>query len=499
MANYVISERLKLQTDVCEKKKFEKYVQKYQSIAVQILETCYREDWKLTMFSLIRELAKWKESCVTIAMTMKNKQFLQLRACCDVNSQAWSTYHGEDLDLDEHQGNFYEKWLSPKIRCRMDMIGYLLFLTAYSVLLVTYLSAKTFHFLEGVVIAYMLIFFLKELDQCCSKMCRNSKLCREYIMDPFNIIDLVTIVISFAAWELRWAAFHLHDEQEWMKSARYLLSLNFMLYMFRFLEFFYLSKFLGPILVFIRHMVKTFLHFLLILMIFLVAYAVASESILYPETELTPDNVYNIFRKAFWAMMGEYWLDEISGDDCASNSTVYNNLTNQRCPTADGRFTVPVLLGIYVVFVQILMFNLLIALFTNAITENESKRDQIWRYQRLQLTMQYSETRLLLPPFTPLIFWLNSRVGNPFISRIPKQKIDLKHFEHTAAQKIIKKIMDYSLGKDHLDEEKKVNIKSVDATTKEILQLLKKERRGSVTFRAAQTNEMPAEKHIALI
>ncbi|KAH9512543.1 hypothetical protein Btru_038748 [Bulinus truncatus] len=336
-------------------------------------------------------------------------------------------------------------------------------------------------------------------------MCRNSKLCWEYMKDPFNIIDQVTITISFAAWGLRWAAFLLPDERRWMISARYLLSFDFMLYMFRFLEFFYQNKFLGPILVFFRHMVKTFLHFLLILMIFLVAYAIASESILYPETELTPINVYNIFRKGFWAMIGEYWLDEISGDDCANDSNVHNNLTNQRCPTADGRFTVPVLLGLYAVFVQILMFNLLIALFT--------QRDQIWRYQRFQLTMQYSETRILLPPFTPLIIFLNSRVGNPFISTIPEQYIALKHFEHTAAQKIIKKIIDYRiknvskstvlkfilstiitihcLGKDLLDAEKKVNINSVDATTKEILQLLKKERRGSVTSEATQKNEMP--------
>ncbi|KAH9512542.1 hypothetical protein Btru_038746 [Bulinus truncatus] len=324
-------------------------------------------------------------------------------------------------------------------------------------------------------------------------MClRNSKQCWEYIMDPFNIIDQVTMVTSFAAWMLRWAALLQPDEQKWMTSARYLFSFDFMLYMFRFLEFFYLSKFLGPILVFIRHMVKTFLHFLLILMIFMIAYAIASESILYPETELTPVNVYNIFRKGIWAMMGEYWLDEISGDDCGGNSNVYlNNLTNQRCPTTDGRFTVPVLLALYAVFVQILMFNLLIALFTNAITENESKRDQIWRYQRLQLTMQYSETRILLPPFTPLFFWLDSRVGNPFISTISEDYIAVKHFEHTSAQKIIKKIIDYSLDKDLLDEEKKVKINTIDTTMKEILQLLKKERRGSVTSEATQTNERP--------
>ncbi|KAH9512539.1 hypothetical protein Btru_038739 [Bulinus truncatus] len=343
-------------------------------------------------------------------------------------------------------------------------------------------------------------------------MClRNSKQCWEYIMDPFNIIDQVTMVTSFAAWMLRWAALLQPDEQKWMISARYLLSFDFMLYMFRFLEFFYLSKFLGPILVFIRHMVKTFLHFLLILMIFMIAYAIASESILYPETELTPVNVYNIFRKGIWAMMGEYWLDEISanfaGDDCGANSNVYlNNLTNQRCPTTDGRFTVPVLLALYAVFVQILMFNLLIALFTaslpnsNAITENESKRDQIWRYQRLQLTMQYSETRILLPPFTPLFFWLDSRVGNPFISTISEDYIAVKHFEHISAQKIIKKIIDYSLGKDLLDEEKKDIIAQKETQDTEIEEKedIEIEETEDTEFEETQDTEIEATEDIEI-
>ncbi|KAK6995440.1 transient receptor potential cation channel subfamily M member 2, partial [Biomphalaria glabrata] len=140
---------------------------------------------------------------------------------------------------------------------------------------------------------------------------KNLKRSWRYIYDPFNILDMLSITIAILAWSLRWAAYTKPEEERLMIAARYLLCLNFMLYMFRFLEFFYQNKFLGPILVLIINMVKTYIYFLLILAIFWVTYSVVSESILFPEKELEADIVYSVFRRGFWAMMGEYFLDEI--------------------------------------------------------------------------------------------------------------------------------------------------------------------------------------------
>uniref|UniRef100_A0A2C9LAM2 Ion transport domain-containing protein n=1 Tax=Biomphalaria glabrata TaxID=6526 RepID=A0A2C9LAM2_BIOGL len=168
---------------------------------------------------------------------------------------------------------------------------------------------------------YLVIFFVKEFDQCCSKICKGFHQCWYYITDPFNILDLLSIVIAIIAWTLRWMAYVVPEEEKLMTAARYLLCLDFMLYMFRFLEFFYQNQFLGPILVVIRRMVNTYIHFLLILAIFLVAYSIVSESLLYPEQELKADIFYKVFHKGFWAMMGEYFLDEI--EDSTGNDTLF--------------------------------------------------------------------------------------------------------------------------------------------------------------------------------
>ena len=52
-------------------------------------------------------------------------------------------------------------------------------------------------------------------------------------------------------------------------------------------------------------------NFMIILLIFVLAYAVASESLLYPESELGWQRLYHLPRKAYWQVFGELFLDEI--------------------------------------------------------------------------------------------------------------------------------------------------------------------------------------------
>uniref|UniRef100_A0A2C9LXH9 Ion transport domain-containing protein n=1 Tax=Biomphalaria glabrata TaxID=6526 RepID=A0A2C9LXH9_BIOGL len=383
----------------------------YEDIAINVLDSCYSKDNRITWILLTKSVEILNESCITLALKTRNKLFLQQEACVAVNHASWHFYIGNDLDFSKLKHGIKESLFSPRGRCRMDMISYLLFLTAYSILLVSTLSKTTFHWLEAVVMGYLVTFFVRELDQCCKSL----KQCKAYIYDPFNILDQLSIAMAFIAWSLRWAAYVIPEEERLMIAARYLLCLNFMLYMFRFLEFFYQNKLLGPMLVVIRNMVETYINFLLILMIFWVAYSVVSESILFPEKEIKKDILYYVFRRGFWAMMGEYFLDEVehfSDNACISPNSA--NSSTKSCATADGRYTIPILLAAYVLFVQILMFNLLVALFNNAISDNEAKRDMIWRYQTFLLTMQYAESKILLPPFLPFIFLLNGKSGNPF-------------------------------------------------------------------------------------
>ena len=49
--------------------------------------------------------------------------------------------------------------------------------------------------------------------------------------------------------------------------------------------------------------------------------------------------------------------------DCTGDPLLYGNSTLPRCPTAVSRYVVPILMGFYVLFCNILLLNLLIAMF----------------------------------------------------------------------------------------------------------------------------------------
>ncbi|KAI8782310.1 transient receptor potential cation channel subfamily M member 5, partial [Biomphalaria glabrata] len=313
---------------------------------------------------------------------------------------------------------------------------------------------------------------------CCQELCTSPKQCLTYFFDPFNILDNLSLTIAFTAWALRWMAFVFPEEDRLMIAARYFMGLDFMLYMFRFLEFFYQNKFLGPILVVIRNMVNTYINFLLILTIFLVTYSIVSESILYPEQELNVDIFHKVFHIGFWAMMGDYSLDKLesSKEDCQMPQ---KNESKEACPTTHGKYSISIFLGAYVLFIQILMFNLLIALFNNAISENDIKRDMIWRYQRFQLTKQYSGSKILLPPFLLLIFVLCDKCNNPFKSKESKRESELKDFERGAVQKFINRIAKGSFGREVSDDDKKNKDKEITKMAAKIAEILQKKRQES--------------------
>ncbi|CAL1542669.1 unnamed protein product [Lymnaea stagnalis] len=208
------------------------------------------------------------------------------------------------------------------------------------------------------------------------------------------------------------------------------------------LENFYAFKKLGPVWIMITKMMEVTMPFLMILLVFFIAYAISSESLLYPETQISGPFFFNLFRKGFWAMFGEFLLEEleVKGSDCTKNYSSYTDFETLRCPTEYGRYVVPILLGIYIIFVQILLFNLLISLFNSIISKTGSKRNSYWTYQKFQQTFKYTISLFPLPPMTFVYFLLKK--NSPYLSKSLFSRgiyIDPK-FKETKAKQYLKDI-----------------------------------------------------------
>lgn len=59
---------------------------------------------------------------------------------------------------------------------------------------------------------------------------------------------------------------------------------------------------------------RDLLYFVLILLVFITAYGLAAQAILYPNAALEFELIQSIFEKAYFQIYGELYLDEIKGE-----------------------------------------------------------------------------------------------------------------------------------------------------------------------------------------
>ena len=138
------------------------------------------------------------------------------------------------------------------------------------------------------------------------------------------------------------------DCKECVEAGRIVLSICVMMFWFRILHIFSVHKELGPKLVMIGRMVSSYIFlklascslnssvtsyevelflplwyislqmvdlafFVIILMVFIIAYGVASQVILYPNSDFGLELIRDVLKKPYFQMYGELFLEEIEG------------------------------------------------------------------------------------------------------------------------------------------------------------------------------------------
>ncbi|XP_041372305.1 transient receptor potential cation channel subfamily M member-like 2 [Gigantopelta aegis] len=288
-------------------------------------------------------------------------------------------------------------YTAPVIIFYLNVISYLLFLMLYSyILLVQFRSA--FSIYEGVLIGWVFTIFVEEIRQVFMGTATSlrSKIA-SYFTDSWNILDVITLVLFTVGMILRFI-----PGDNFLEAARVILALNLVSFFLRILHIFSVNKQLGPKLVMIRRMLEDLLSFVIILMVFILAYAIASEAILYPNTPFDPYLLFYTIRKAYWTVYGELFLNEleaVDGVECTSDPLLYADHKAVRCPSTVGRYLVPVLMGIYILLTNVLLLNLLIAMFSYTFQKIQDKTNDYWNYHRFLLVVEYHSRPPLPPPF----------------------------------------------------------------------------------------------------
>ncbi|KAI8767334.1 transient receptor potential cation channel subfamily M member 2, partial [Biomphalaria glabrata] len=456
LAAAFLKRKAKVEKNHIVKSGYKEAVQQYQNLAATFVDACYDRDQEMTLKMITRKMKQFKDqSCIDMALSSENMDFLVQPACVTLQRRVWRwgnlwDFHTENPEpekllwrkqsksasktddttlpnkvnstvIDEPEKEIKKKYEQESIRTALKCyylllcvpmtmfalngIGLLIFIYFFGLTLLGRFEQHKFHWLDAYLVSFVTVIIAEEIYEFVLAVKEKKKLA--YIVSGWNIVDLSSVTLFVIGTGLRLGAFYSSDITLYnLASIAY--SLDFIMFTLRLLHNCYSNPVLGPTCAMIIKTVGILTRFLYILAIFWASYAIASEAVLYPNSVLSYLTFFQLFRKAYWQMFGELFLNEIDAGrpedtnslQCTNDASLYGTYELLRCPTSLGRYYVPILLGAYVMFTNVLLTSLITASFTKSIEKIQQKATKLWRFQFFLLTRDFSRVLFLPLPFT---------------------------------------------------------------------------------------------------
>ncbi|XP_055055069.2 transient receptor potential cation channel subfamily M member 3 isoform X4 [Misgurnus anguillicaudatus] len=281
---------------------------------------------------------------------------------------------------------------------------------------------------EWIVIAYIFTNGIEKMREIL--MSEPGKLLQKvkvWLQEYWNVTDLMAILIFSIGMVLRL------QEPPLMSYGRVIYCVNIIYWYIRLLDIFGVNKYLGPYVMMIGKMMIDMMYFVIIMLVVLMSFGVARQAILNPNEDPSWMLARNIFFMPYWMIYGEVFADQIdhvnsrklhhkvndklwlgenyirtqgtgrtSGPShiapCGQNITNEDGVIVALPPCKTGAWIVPAIMACYLLVANILLVNLLIAVFNNTFFEVKSISNQVWKFQRYQLIMTFHERPVLPPP-----------------------------------------------------------------------------------------------------
>ncbi|XP_042350815.1 transient receptor potential cation channel subfamily M member 2 [Plectropomus leopardus] len=226
------------------------------------------------------------------------------------------------------------------------------------------------------------------------------KKARMYIQDLWNILDVLSIVLFIIGLTFRLTT-------ELFYAGKILLCIDFVVFCLRLMAIFTISRTLGPKIIIVRRMMMDMFFFMFLLSIWVVAYGVAKQGILIHNDNrldwILRGAVYEPYRIIFGDFPTNIDYAAFDINTCSMNGT---DPLKPKCPVlnenqmpAFPEWLTIIMLCVYLLFANILLLNLLIAIFNFTFQEVQDNTDRIWKFQRYELIKEYHSRPAAPPPF----------------------------------------------------------------------------------------------------
>ncbi|XP_060705253.1 transient receptor potential cation channel subfamily M member 4a isoform X5 [Hemiscyllium ocellatum] len=315
-------------------------------------------------------------------------------------------YHDSEADVRVSSGNkrpfwmirWKQFWGAPVTSFFGNVIMYFAFLFLFAYVLILDLPLKNPSIAELILYFWVLTLAFEEIRQTffVSVNIPLRKKVKLYYQDMWNKCDVLAILMFIAGVVGRMTNL-------WYEVGRVILCLDFMVFCFRLVHIFAVHKELGPKIIIVGKMIKDVFFFLFFLGVWLMAYGVATQGLLY-HVETRPSWIFRrVFYRPYLQIFGQIPLDELDATRfpfrCPDNLTEGSEEELSTCTNSYANWLVILLLTIFLLIANILLVNLLIAMFSYTFNKVQEKSDTYWKFQRYNLVVEYHKRPALAPPF----------------------------------------------------------------------------------------------------
>eukprot|EP00050_Salpingoeca_kvevrii_P002038 m.185860 g.185860 ORF g.185860 m.185860 type:complete len:1506 (-) comp10522_c1_seq1:295-4812(-) len=432
-----------------DREKMIKNSAKFEVLAVGVLEQCQKADADQVVMMLHAPIPRFKDkNCIEVAYDAKNLSFISNQATQAVINADW--FHSpprkngrnvgmetgtnfikiilcilfppfilfflkfesrqlpgassdikddDQLFLESQQTNATEKskslgpierfrafYHAPYVRFWTDALAFATLLVLFSYMILRPFEDEISN-LEWVILLWFVSLGAEEFRQFAESP-------REWKSDLWNWADACIVAVYMGGFLVRVsdpdnvdttirakAIFAFTNIVLWVRSARY----------------YTVSEVLGPKLIMMNRMARDVATFFALLALFLLGYGIAAQALLFPDREFGYQTIENIFFRPYFQIYGELFLDEIEDDTDCVGPWQFSS-----CGIGKGGkagYLVPLILAFYLLVVNILLVNLLIAMFNQTYMTVEEQSRRYWNMQNFELYQEYKTRPLLPPPF----------------------------------------------------------------------------------------------------
>ncbi|XP_066544155.1 transient receptor potential cation channel subfamily M member 2 isoform X2 [Amia ocellicauda] len=402
----------------------------YEKHAMGVFTECYTRDERRAEKLLIRPSQAWgRTSCLCLALESYNTSFVAQGGVQAFMTKMWLGGLAEDMAMwkmllcmffpllctglitfSSNQEQLYPRPLSclasllsffnsPVVKFYWNIISYFIFLCLFAYTLMMNFQVTPSGW-EILLYVWVLSLVFEEIRQLFNPDGFHfQRKARIYISDIWNKLDILAILffIPGLVCRLTVSGFYV---------GKIILCFDFIIFCLRLLAIFAVSKTLGPKIIIVKRMMKDMFFFMFLLAVFVLAYGVAKHAILIQNEDRLDWILRGVVYEPYLTVFGQVPsnVDHL-GFDISQCTLTGSDPLKPRCPVLNSDQTpaFPVwltttLLCVYLLFANILLLNLLVAMLTYTFQEVQDNTDQIWKFQRYQLIKEYHSRPSAPPP-----------------------------------------------------------------------------------------------------